>query len=102
MWRAYFISGLLIGSTLESFSYRYPIFATRSLRLKSGTDSFDGAEFEKFLKTVQPLTSSVQPDATTINELREIQTGNNEEIFRKYPFVDTELPVLPDCDNYYS
>jgi len=25
-----------------------------------------------------------------------------EEIFRKYPFDNDKLPILPDCNNYYS
>jgi hypothetical protein len=41
-------------------------------------------------------------DAEVMNEIREKQIEKAEEIYRAYPFGDIDLPVLPDCNNYYS
>jgi len=42
-----------------------------------------------------------EDSSTTINKIRQEQEAR-EEIYREYPFQETMLPVLPDCNNYYS
>lgn len=74
-------------------------------RMSNADENFDPLEFEQALKSVQPIwgKQSKSDDNTAIfNAIREDQKEKREELFRKYPFIDAELPVLPDCDNYYS
>lgn len=67
---------------------------------------FDAGEFEKALKSVGPILGSKQfnkLDNEMLEKIREEQGAKaEEETFRKYPFTDRELPILPDCNNYYS
>lgn len=75
---------------------------TRASRspLASSEDDFDGKSFEEALKNMSPTigrNSDSVRDAV-IADLRE------EQISRQYPFDDytEQLPILPDCNNYYS
>ena len=64
-------------------------------------DEFDGRDFENMLKTAGPVWST-DDNSETIQKLREEQVAREEDIYRKYPFDDVKLPVLPDCNNYFS
>lgn len=70
-------------------------------------DTFDAREFEDVLKRA-PGSSIWGGGAGGTNEdvLRQIRNEQvakaGEEIYRKYPFEETQLPLLPDCNNYYS
>lgn len=45
----------------------------------------------------------MHPSNEFYNDLKNDQEKSlSEDIYRKYPFDTTELPTLPDCDNYYS
>lgn len=66
-------------------------------------DGFDPGEFEQVFKVLSPGLNKNQinkMDNEILSELQEATT--KEELFRKYPFESYELPVLPDCNNYYS
>ena len=79
--------------------------STRSVRLSSsnGNDNFDGKDFEDALKKMGGVwNNGFANDEGTLNKIREQQEKAAEEIYRKYPFEETMLPVLPDCNNYYS
>ena len=68
----------------------------------AGNDGFDGAEFDKAL---QKMTGGVGTGGiltSTTEEGSEILQAMNEEIYRVFPYGDKQLPILPDCDNYYS
>lgn len=69
-------------------------------------NDFDGAAFEEALKkapggwgTKDPFRKS---DSEVLDKIRKEQEARAEEIFRVYPFTEKSLPVLPDCNNYYS
>ena len=70
--------------------------------LRASSDSgFDGKEFEEALKSINPAVGKRMGPAGDgdISALRE------EQVFREYPFdgdYSQELPVLPDCNNYFS
>lgn len=64
-------------------------------------DDFDGREFEEALKSIGPAMrmKMVPADDQDISNMR------NEQVFRNYPFdndYSQQLPILPDCNNYYS
>ena len=74
---------------------RYSIFQSEK------KDDFDGQDFEKMLKSAGPVWTT-DDNSDTIKKLREEQVAREEDVYRKYPFDDIKLPVLPDCNNYYS
>lgn len=81
-------------------SLRLPFHFPRAT-LRAST--FDGKEFEKVLKSIGTPGTVMQPGHEFYNELKNSQEqALAEDIFRKYPFDYTELPTLPDCNNYYS
>lgn len=93
---------------LQSYVH-YPLLKykriTHGARFHASEGEFDANEFESALKSMGPvwtnkLTSTA--DSSVYNAIRENQKAKAEEIFRKYPFDYTELPLLPDCNNYYS
>jgi len=73
----------------------------------SDNNDFDAGDFEKALKSMGPVWNTAnKDDKAIIDGLREEQEAlenDKEQIFRKYPFEDQiKLPILPDCNNYYS
>ena len=64
-------------------------------------EDFDGRDFDNMLKSAGPVWST-DDSSETIRRLREEQIAREEDIYRKYPFTDVKLPVLPDCNNYFS
>jgi hypothetical protein len=64
------------------------------------------------MKSAGPMWTSSESDNAKVDEiigkLREENlaqteaTLGQEQIFRQYPYDDAQLPVLPDCNNYYS
>lgn len=77
-------------------------------RAAATEDNFDAREFEDVLKRA-PGSSIWNGGVGGTNEdvLRQIRDEQvakaaGEEIYRKYPFEETQLPLLPDCNNYYS
>jgi hypothetical protein len=100
-----FIVSLAIVSSSYAFApssfgckwVRYNNAAVKS----SSDDRFDGKEFEEALKNISPTmgkTINADDKDSIINDIR------TEQISRKYPFDDytEQLPILPDCNNYYS
>ena len=69
---------------------------------EASEDKFDGSEFNEFLKSAGPVWNTGGGDSDTLKKIREEQIAREENIYRKYPFEDIKLPVLPDCNNYYS
>lgn len=67
-------------------------------------DNFDGKEFEDVMRKVggMNIEGVMTPDKDLMDDIRTQQAEKAEELFRSYPFGDNDLPVLPDCDNYYS
>ena len=85
--------------------YFNSIFTRKSLAISSNNADFDAADFEKALKSMGPVWNTANSDdKAIIDGLREEQDEQEkkEEIFRKYPFDNVKLPILPDCNNYYS
>jgi len=86
----------------------------------SGSSDFDGKEFEEALKQAGPgvygddgilgggdLKGSSDDIVSKLRDEQmarrvKAQKEGGEELFRVYPYADMELPVLPDCNNYYS
>jgi hypothetical protein len=69
-------------------------------------DEFDSQEFNDALRSLGPVWGKkLKPaDQNIINDMRKEQAAREgaEHIYREYPFQNTSLPVLPDCNNYYS
>ena len=69
-------------------------------------DSFDPAEFDRMLQSMDPsFTDNFKnPNPNIISSLNNQNQENilKEELSRKFPYEDYELPILPDCNNYYS
>ena len=86
--------------------YRKLVEQAPLLYMTSGkeNDSFDGKEFEEALKSMGPIWDKKLSSADTsiLNTIRDDQISKSEEIFREYPYEFTALPLLPDCNNYYS
>jgi hypothetical protein len=63
-------------------------------------EKFDAKSFEEALRNISPTTGKTDSGNTDaiISDIRA------EQISRKYPFDDytEQLPILPDCNNYYS
>jgi hypothetical protein len=66
--------------------------------------SFDPVEYDKTLKNVDVGNRIVNcgVDQKVLESISNENDVMKEEIFRKYPFDDYKLPVLSDCNNYYS
>lgn len=109
----WYSSALVVLQLLLAHGFRQPLHSQRWTKRKftaladevSGAPSrVDGKEFEEVLKAAGPLWSQkMTPDEEAlIGKLRQDQEEREEEIYRKYPFEDSFLPVLPDCNNYFS
>lgn len=89
-----------------SFSRYRKIVAQVPVLMSSGNEkeSFDGKEFEAALKSMGPIWDKKlsSADSNILNSIRDDQISKSEEIFREYPYEYTALPLLPDCNNYYS
>eukprot|EP01038_Epipyxis_sp_PR26KG_P008650 gene8650-11693_t len=95
---------------ISFFSKPHSVKQLRSLYVNK--DGFDGNEFENMLKSSGPIwnTQNDKNNQEIIEELRqknlEIPTtsSDHEQIFREYPleYTSIQLPILPDCNNYYS
>lgn len=61
-------------------------------------NAFDPKEFEQAMRKMNPMGNRMGSADAIINDIRE------EQVRRKYPFDDytEQLPILPDCNNYYS
>jgi len=78
--------------------------------------SFDPAEFERVLKSAGPSMwatgagssadkrDGVDPIVASMRDEQQAQQAaqQGEQIHREYQYEDAQLPVLPDCNNYYS
>ena len=86
---------------LISLSYTYSYSLLRPLsrfRLRSSnTDDFNPKDYYTVISPVSNTASS---------NIKPIKTEDNgvikEELFRQYPFQDNGLPILSDCNNYWS
>jgi tellurite resistance protein len=95
---------LVIASYSLSFitskcGYKWKLNSAANLKMSSADSGFDGKEFEEALRNLSPAMGKKSDNADEIiNDLRK------EQISRKYPFGDYTdlLPMLPDCNNYYS
>ena len=114
------------GTRRDRASYEETSFLVHA---NTGDDDFDGADFNEALKAAGPIPNNAfsNPDpelldgiraeqvclqnslslwSTSIHftsvELTPIQAARDEAIYREYPFANTSLPILPDCNNYYS
>lgn len=98
-----FVSFLLFLSISSSFKRFIAPSYHRDTGKVWAENSFDGGAFEKDLKSMGPVWSNTmnKEDEITLGNIRNEQIAR-EEIYRKYPFEETKLPVLPDCNNYYS
>jgi len=69
---------------------------------------FDAREFEEALKKAGPMPPSASSGGKggdgdeVLKMMREEQKLQREQIYREYPYEQTELPILPDRNNYYS
>lgn len=71
----------------------------------SNPSDFSGKEFDEALKKMGPVWNGrkVDIDPELYKKLRKQQEdAATEELFREYPYSEMELPILPDCNNYYS
>jgi len=95
----------LVAFPVQAFCFalgRYRITRPRVLHRDS---SFDGKEFEDALKKAGPVwnpSSGSSDSEDALRKIRDEQIAKSEEIYRKYPYEDTLLPLLPDCNQYYS
>jgi hypothetical protein len=63
----------------------------------SSDSEVDGKELEGILNSIPPL-NEFKIDSHAVTSLRQHQ----EEVYRKFPFAHHGLPLLPDCDGYFS
>eukprot|EP01041_Mallomonas_annulata_P004048 gene4049-8054_t len=101
------LTNLIAIQSLHTTAWRRQyICSTNAVLRSSAPDSFDDAsavEFNNILKSVSPVWGTKsEPVNEIVSELRGEQMLKSEQIFRKYPFENVTLPVLPDCNNYYS
>jgi hypothetical protein len=83
--------------------YGYNAFRHRCLTRMSISDDFDASDFNKVLKeSTGAVWNSNGADNEILNKIRDEQIAREENIYRKYPFEETKLPVLTDCNNYFS
>lgn len=79
---------------------------TSKIDIQNDDDSFDPAEFDRVLKSMNPAYTEnfKNPNPDIINNLNAESQKNilKEELTRKFPYEDYELPTLPDLNNYYS
>lgn len=74
----------------------------------SPPSDFDPLEFENALKKMGPVwgNKKMSPgDEETYEKIRksqEAQQNSEEQIFRQYPYENIKLPILPNCNDYYS
>lgn len=97
---------------ISAYPHRTVTATKRVSSLLLSSSSFDPKEFNDMIKKVSPMISSDRNSAIDdkndiLNEIRNEQTAresvkDKEEIFRKYQYEDTLLPLLSDCNNYYS
>jgi hypothetical protein len=100
------LSGVLLFTfALCGSSFRFLPFGLRSALHQPllGASKFDGKELNQVMNELSPVGGQVKQDLGAYNVLqRELEARSVEEVHRSYPFVDNGLPVLPDCNNYYS
>jgi hypothetical protein len=98
-------------SLILLFLICYPAFKLRSLPSISwkrsflqASPDFDEKSFAEALKSAGPLWSNKinKMDEGTFENIKKEQAARSEEIFSSYPFDDVKLPILNDCNNYYS
>ena len=60
-------------------------------------DNFDGQEFSDVLKSASSNWGKKleSPNTDILNNMK-------EEIYREYPYSDINLPILSECNQYYS
>lgn len=89
---------------------RFQIIKSVSMAV-SDEPEFDGKEFDDVFKTISSdydkKPNSLNADSDSLKYLQSLQddainSDLKEELFRKFPYEDYELPILPDCNNYYS
>ena len=105
---------LLLAQLVGSLSFVARGRAARWGSRVCGTNpGFDAAEFERALKSAGPLPPSPTPTADKaaagpiLDQMRaeqqaQAQEAKSEQIFREYQYEDAQLPVLPECNQYYS
>ena len=102
------IAILILSYCALSDALRPPSFhsSLRSILKSSESEdnNFDAKEFNDALKAMGPVwgKNGAFPDAGIINSIRDEQVARAEQIYREYPFANVSLPILPDCNNYYS
>jgi len=102
------IAIVLLMSVLVKAFYMVPFSSARGInrRLMSDKSDFDAESFDKALRSAAPTWGKdgvfSKSDKETLDKIREEQESRSEEIYRVYPFENKALPVLPDCNNYYS
>ena len=86
---------------LVSLSYAYSYSLSRPLsqfRLQSlNADDFNPKDY---YKVISPESNTASSSSTQIKT--EANGVIKEELFRQYPFQDKALPILSDCNNYWS
>jgi hypothetical protein len=100
---------LLFPAFLDAFTFSlFPrkYFGGVKLHGEDG-DNFDGNEFNEVLKAQSSVWGkygafSNEKNKEIFDAIRKEQEARAEDIYRKYPFDNISLPILPDCNNYYS
>jgi hypothetical protein len=102
------VAALAVLCGASAFHMQASRMATRarqiSLHMQSTDEdsTFDPKDFDDALKSVGPVYNKLGMDEDVFNEFKKKQDEKAEEIYRVYPYAEIELPVLPDCNNYYS
>lgn len=92
---------LSVGFSPSSLTCKWT-YKLSPLKANSGSQGsdFDARDFEEALRNISPTKGKNNGSAgdAIISDMRA------EQISRKYPFDDytEQLPILPDCNNYYS
>jgi CS domain len=100
----FFLVFLALSDALKICS---PLFPS-SRRFSTTLKSFDPKEFNDALNAASTQWGKGGAfkkgnDPELFDEIRKEQSARAlEDIYRKYPFENVSLPILPDCNNYYS
>lgn len=99
------VVALLCVLCVQAFRYLSPILHSRRspARFHSSESEFDGRELDQILSSVGDRLDGIKQDKEAYNAIKEATTADTkEDIHRTYPYEQQGLPVLPDCNNYYS
>ena len=96
------VNAIMLMMTASAYKILPSLLRMRSICSSLSDD--DKKDFDEALKSLGPVWDRKlnEKDSEVYDKIRKNQEEKAEEIYRKYPFEEVSLPILPDCNNYYS